>query len=584
MIEKISFNPNKRVYKSKLNATPDKNKFSYSPCFGKSLSTSLKESFIKDDEIRIPNLLELEDSLDISRNSMPKGKESLNAAGLHIDVENQAGNFRRYQITNHKGDIIALAKFNMLSKELPTVIYKQGKFMPELTVKDSSLGEKSIKMMAGSELIGENFEIKMLGQFQPSAHKRYKQISFGGHSVFATCNKEANTKKAIQSYLENGLIQQTLQGDYISTVQEHKPEGLCIALGNDDRMKNITRNDENNITIKLPSDTNARFISANLNLFTMAGLINGDERDKITYLSQNHEITPTHGVYYVFKYGNDGSALAQGYARNIIDSNKDAIITNANIFTNADLTRPYHALKTLPNAALVIPYYPIDSDRAKNYILLGVEKDDNNNLQIKQFAPKSAYTFEAPDPNDFQFVEDYDEAMQKYDIAQLATLNNGKDYLVNSGMYFLSKEAVKALMAHGIVEPEKADLTTEIVPKILKLINEGKILDKKGVPMKAYSVPLERKGGGIAVWEEIGTAEAYLKLIKSIASETRLKGVKDDNKYYGIPEILMHDFLSNSDLETGIVYDSYQARIALEKFKVKHSINTIQGNIYIAGK
>ena len=75
-------------------------------------------------------------------------------------------------------------------------------------------------MMAGSELVGEKFEIKMLGQFQPSTDKPYRQISFGGHSIFTTLNKEVNTKKAVQSYLQSSLPQEAIQGDYISTVQE----------------------------------------------------------------------------------------------------------------------------------------------------------------------------------------------------------------------------------------------------------------------------------------------------------------------------------------------------------------------------
>ena len=80
--------------------------------------------------------------------------------------------------------------------------------------------------------------------------------------------------------------------------------GICSALGNDDRLKNITRNDENNVTFKLPTDTDVRAIAIPLNLFAMAGIISGDERDKITFLSQSHEILSGHGVYHVFKNDN----------------------------------------------------------------------------------------------------------------------------------------------------------------------------------------------------------------------------------------------------------------------------------------
>ena len=123
-----------------------------------------------------------------------------------------------------------------------------------------------------------------------------------------------------------------------------------------------------------------------------AGIINADETDDVKYLSQAHEIEEGGDVKYVSKYKTDGGAIAEGLSRDIIDNTKPAVILNADIFSNADITRTFHALETLPNAALVIPYYPVNSERAKSFGLLGVGKDDNGNLQIKEFLEKPKYT------------------------------------------------------------------------------------------------------------------------------------------------------------------------------------------------
>ena len=57
---------------------------------------------------------------------------------------------------------------------------------------------------------------------------------------------------------------------------------------------------------------------------------------------------------------------------------------NADIFTNADISRAYHALKTLPQAALIIPYYPVNPQRAKSFGLLGTQQDKDGNLWLEK--------------------------------------------------------------------------------------------------------------------------------------------------------------------------------------------------------
>ena len=73
--------------------------------------------------------------------------------------------------------------------------------------------------------------------------------------------------------------------------------------------------------------------------------------------------------------------------QSIIRNDKDTVILNGDIFTNADISRVYHALKTLPDAALVIPYYPVNPERAKalgDYLIVGLSTDEFNAVKGKK--------------------------------------------------------------------------------------------------------------------------------------------------------------------------------------------------------
>ena len=62
-----------------------------------------------------------------------------------------------YTITNDFGDVIFVGKFRepVEKDKLPVFTYKQGKYMPEITVKDPSLNGRRVKMFAGSEIKGD---------------------------------------------------------------------------------------------------------------------------------------------------------------------------------------------------------------------------------------------------------------------------------------------------------------------------------------------------------------------------------------------------------------------------------------------
>ncbi len=546
--------------------------------------TDLEESIIGDKEIRIPNLLELEpgQDIDLSIRKMPKGKIHLNAAGLNVEITRK-GNEKTYKISNDKGNNIFEGRVDT-TKQLPVVTYKQGKFMPEITVKDPSLNGKSIKMLAGSELKGDGFNFRMIGGYDPASNGSIKQVpvSFKGKTVITTLNKEPRTLAAVDSYRDSGLQDEAVKGDYYDMVKADDPTVIIPAGGFGERFFNITREDENKPSGKLPTDDRYRIIATSLNLAASAGILNGDDTDLIEYLSQAHEIPEGENIYYVPKFKSDGGAIAEGLKRDIIPNDKPGIILNADIFTNADITRTYHALKTLPHAALVIPYYPVGAERAKSFGLLGIEQDESGNLQIKKFLEKPKYTSNAPLPNEFVSRGEYDEAMKDFEEVQTAVNPNDETtFLANPGFYFLSPQAEKVLMAKGIVEPSKTGLGADVMPKIVEMANNGELIDADGNQMKVYTVPLEAKGGKPAVWDDIGTAEAYLKLIKDVAREFNTHGNTKENKYYGVPEFVMQDFSKNTDLVTGIVYSGSSSKDAFQDFIDKYNVQRAYGNIFV---
>ena len=554
---------------------------------GKTELTEFEKSIIKDKEIRIPNLIEINENIDIPLMLMPPKTGHLNAAGLKVEKTIE-GDEELYKISNSKGDRIFEGKLNRKEAgELPIVTYKQGKFMPEITVKDPSLNGKSIKMLAGSEIRGKGFDFRMIGHYELKPNgENHEIVSFKGNTVITTLNKEDRTLNAVDSYKKSGLQKEAIKGDYYDEVKADNPTIVIPAGGFGERFYNITRDAENKPSGFLPTSKDYRIIATTLNMAASAGILNGDETDSIHYLSQAHDIPENETTTHVSKYKTDGGAIAEGVSNGIIDQNKASIILNADIFTNTDITRIYHALKTLPNAALVIPYYPVNAERASSFGLIGIEKDDEGNLKIKEFIEKPKFVDNPPKPTDPLFLQpgSYDKAMQEFLKVQKARNPEDRNkFLANPGFYFLSPQAQKVLVDKWEIKPEETGLGAHVMPKIVELANEGKLLDENGNQMKVYTVPLETKGGKPAVWDDIGTAEAYLRIIKDVANQYNTKGNTPENKYYGVPEFVMKDFAANTDLERGIIFDSKEARDSFNNFCHKYEIKSARGNIFVAG-
>ncbi|MBQ4123022.1 hypothetical protein IJD44_04785 [bacterium] len=317
----------------------------------KTALTAYEQTFIGKKEIRIPNLLDIKENLDIPYTLMPADAKHLNSAGLNVEKV-QDGTKELFKISNDKGDrifegVVDKAK----AKDLPVLTYKQGKFMPEITVKDTSvMPNKSIKMLAGSTLEGEGFKFHMIGDYTPTPDAKTKSVgvSFKGRTVITTLNKEERTLNAVDSYKDSGLQSQAVKGDYYDMMKADDPTIVIPAGGFGERFFNITREHENKPSAKLPTDERFRIIGTTLNLAASAGIMNGDDSDSIIYLSQAHEIEEGENIKHTSKYKTDGGAIAEGLRRDLIQNDKPAVILNADIFTNADITRTYKALKTLP--------------------------------------------------------------------------------------------------------------------------------------------------------------------------------------------------------------------------------------------
>lgn len=578
-------------------------------------ATAVPENFytLKANEIKIPNLLELNDGIyEVKANDLPVAQSKVAFSNgdknLKIDKKNDGvKTLIEISATDKNDNSKIIGKISVNNNAYaPTLAYQQGKFKPEITVAHENLKSTKIKMLAGSELITPQFTIKMPGRYTDKNNKE-QVISFTGNNQTAlyvtTMHMEENTKNAIDLYLKAQLAGKVTSGAYLKDVKTYNPNAVMPAGGQGQRYANISGEEENKPSTPLPTDNAYRVMGSALSMFASMGKINKHTKPaNITYISQTHQINGSKDgskVVNAQQYKNDGGAIAEALDNGFIDSSKDTIILNADIFTNADITRAYHALKTLPNAALVIPYYPVNAERAKSFGLIGLSNsvaanDDANlgiGLELKQFIEKPKYTNIAPEhPNINNFTEEeyilakeqFEKDIQSYYKTQLAKLPNG-NYAANPGMYVLSKEATAELKKLYQGDKAKLGLGANVMPHIVELCNSGQLKNDKGEPMKAYTVPLQRPDGQAAFWDDIGSAEAFLKVVKDVARETKRKGTGKTNNFYGVPEFVLKDFAKNTDLESGIVYQSSTAKDNFNAFKKAVNAKSIMGNIYVAG-
>ena len=467
-----------------------------------------------------------------------------------------------------------------MGKNQPTIQYRQGKFDPEITIKDSSMNGESIKMFKGSVIKGEGFELIM-----PDDDKIKSEISFGGKMVLTTLNKEPRIVESVKMHQSMKPKSFVEDGAYKNVVMQNNPTIVIPAGGFGERIYNISGENENKPSTRLATDERFRVMGTALNLAVASGAYNADGTDDVQYVSQKHVLNNANkNVTHVSEYRTDGGAIAEALERGIIPQGQDIMIFNADVFTNADPTRPYNALKTLPYAGLVIPYYNVAPQKAQPFGLLSVEKDKNDNLKIVDFFEKEKYNVE-PQEEDFEDEQKYLEALAKYQRIQGARNPENPDYyLTNPGFYFMTPEVAKVLVDKLNENPDETGLGKHVMPRVVELMEKGELTDKNGNPLRAYTLPLQRKTGEDAVWYDIGKADAFLDLVKDVAKETSEHYNTTENKYYGVPSFIMEDFKDHYDPESRIVFQSEKAMASLSIFKEKYNIDDedIYGNIYVA--
>ncbi len=561
--------------------------------YGSVLSSPLdpRKLFVGKEEIRIPNLLNPTQDIHIPASSMIKdGKLSpLNPSGVHV-IREDGDETIKITVKNDEDYPLIVATVKK-GTDLPELTYKQGKFMPELTVKHPALNGSRAKMFAGSQLISKNFSILMPGDLKLPGDrvipvKPTEGISFKGHITVSTLKNEEVTRETINLFLNGGFTKDVIRGKYAEEVIKEQPSIVIPAGGFGERFYNLTREKLNKPAYYLPTDKSYRIMGTTLSMAAAAGVLEGDGKDTVTYLSQAHEIDGD-GVIHTNLYKTDGGAIAEALNSNAIPSDKDMIVLNADIFTNADITRAYHALKSIPDAALIIPYYPVPAERAQSLGLLGISDFKGDYNEVSSFAEKTKYINNAPkEPNreDFNTYSEYAKKMEEFKknmashiTAKISRDPKGTTYYANPGIYLFSKECIAIIKKMQ----DEAGFGNDIVPKITELCQQGKIKNAKGVPLKVYTLPLQRVDGQNAYWDDIGTAEAYMKVVRDVAYETTHKGCSTENKFYGVPTFILNDFKNNVDPETHIVYQSPEAKTNFENFKTQAGIIKAQGNIYV---
>ncbi len=548
-------------------------------------------------------------------------KKDINKDNLKFDLVREKS-VTKYIFSDDNGIIFqAKIKNGVDFKDLPKVTYKQGKYKPDVAIKDpKTLDDTRIKMFAGSIMKGDNFVFIMPGtSVMPNGKKI--DVSFKGSQIgVSTLNLEDRTKDAIALYMEAKLQNKVMPGHYKNIIDENQPTLFIPAGGFGERYKNMTRGGENKPSSYLPTTRKCRVIGTTLNLAASAGLLDGKNKNDIFYLSQNNTIQGFN-VANVGKYKSDGGALCEALkdSKIPIPMDKDLIILNADIFTNADITRTYKALKNIKDAAVVIPYYSVNSERAKAFGLMGVKKSENdeNALQITEFVEKPSHTVIPPSIHEFLGNGQSDiEANKKYENAQKMYLdsqsarivdsngNQTNDFYSNPGMYFISKDVLPVfveLLNKELGENENyKNMSTEeqlkhgkpksytglgacIIPEIVKRCNEGTLKNADGKNLKAYTVPLQRVDGKQAFWDDIGSAEAYLKVIREVAYDTKTHGNTPENRFYGVPDYVLKDFKNATKLGSknqNVVFLSAKAKKDATKFLDRYNAK-MKGNIFV---
>lgn len=451
---------------------------------------------------------------------------------------------------------------------LPKATFKIGKFDPVIDFVDEELGIK-VNTLAGSKIKADNFELVYPGTIRTEG-RFDKKIAFTGNGELqvVTYYKEQASKDAVDMYKDGNFHEKIQKGDYVKLMEKMKPTFMVLAGGFGTRLYDYTGAEENKPSAKILGDDRYRLMGNAIDLASKAGVIDGN-KDKIKYLSGAGSIQgdDVEDVLQNVNLG-DGGCIAKSLALGKTDVTKPLVVLNADTVTNADITRALKEFNDHPDAAILIPYYESPRSRAKEFGLMAAYEVQGQNVSIiRNFVEK---------PKDLKDAED-------------ARINGTTSYMANPGIYIISPEALQILKKQGeeLIEKGGFELGLAkdfITPIVEKCGNNG--LRRAGGNnefMKAYTVPLERKGGGAAYWDDLGKTGAIVECFREMAHQAERHDIDSpENKFYGLPEFLLKAAKRNVDLETGVVCMTDKAREKLERFKEKYGIEKLEGNIIVS--
>ena len=538
-----------------------------------------------------------------------EGKDSINAIlnGANRIADDMAYSQGDYQILSKREDDARVITISKNGKPIIEGYIKDGldsetkiefnvaKHNPEIKV---TTGDGVIQLFEGSSIRDRHdlFEFTFPGKTSSYDYTdgtiNRKNISFTGVYSSLLCKKEA-TVEAVTYEKPAPFVG---SGVHWQVMAEDDPSIVTLMGGFGTRFANLTPKGSNKPSFVMPNGQSLAGAALDLAKNGM-GLRDGIKN--VTYLNQGDKTNPRytgrlqHGDKIIDSkaFASDGGAVINAVMNGHIPTDKPLVILNADTITNVDISDSYKRLKDLNNAALVIPCYPVSETRAKSFGLMSAGKiaDEDGSRELTNFVEKPA------NPS-----EEAANAMIKGE-----TVNGEQAYRGNPGIYLFSPVVLQNLdliletakeialekkqaAARKSGKPIPTDLGADefsastflgnaFVPAVVRLCQEGRLLNNDGEAMKTYIVPMLTSTGKQAIWDDVGSAEALVRNVQDIAYETYRVGDGPKNKYFGIRNL--KDFEQSVQLQSGIVFASPQDREAFEN-KYAHDFD-IEGNVYI---
>ena len=510
-------------------------------------------------------------------------------------VSNPIENGRSIEILNKNGEAIISGKISNNIDPNTQIEFNVAKHAPEIKIiKDDS----TIQLFEGSSIKStkDKFEFTYPGKYSYFNYGENKvasdKISFKGNYASLLCKKDASLK-AINDAKNVPFV---VAGKEWEKMAKDEPSVVTLTGGFGTRFANMTDANSNKPSFVMPNGQSLAGAAFDLakNGQALKSL------DSITYLNQVNEANPSLSANLVEDgdtvldmpaFASDGGAVINSILEGNIPKDKPLVILNADTITNIDISQTYNKLKTLKNAALVIPCYPVSETRAKSFGLMeaGRLADEEGSRELTSFVEKPK--FPGQDAQGAMIKGEYVNGEQAYRgnpgiyLFNDTVLQNLDLVLETASEIALQKKQVQASQAGKEIPTSlgagefsaSTFLGNAFVPAVVKLCKEGRLKDKDGNEMKTYIVPMTTTTGEQAVWDDVGSAEAFVRNCQDIAYETESKGTSGKNKYYGIRGL--EDFRESAIIEDGVIFASPSDK---ENFEAKHAQDyRIKGNVFI---